>query len=122
MEKKVITSESNRADTTRLLDLLRIKYGFDGFYHYTDYSNLKNIFKVGALVGRNKMQSSFHDSANQCVLARAPEWIHDQVRLFYFPKTPFLYNIEGIKPKPSNRFEEAVGIGPHMPRPVALML
>lgn len=43
------------------------------------------------------------------------------IRLFYFPKTPFLYNIEGIKPKRHDLFGEMFGEGPHMPRPVALL-
>ena len=112
----------NKADTDRLLDLLTIKYGFNGFYHYTDYSNLCKIASAGALVARSKVQSDFHDSADQSVLTRAPEWIHDQVRLFYFPKTPFLYNIEGIKPKARGTFGEIFNAArPHMPRPVALL-
>lgn len=112
---------NNKEDTKKLLDLLRIKYGFNGFYHYTDYSNLCSIYEAGALVCRSKIGAEFHDSADQEVLSKAPGWIHDHVRLFYFSKTPFLYKIEGIKPSPPGHFGEVVGPGPHMPRPVAFL-
>ena len=115
------TSDNDKSDISKLLNLLKIKYGFKGFYHYTDYSNLRGMFEVGALECRNNIKTTFHDAANQNVLAQAPSWIHDQVRLFYFPTTPFLYNIEGIKPKRHDLFGEMFGEGPHMPRPVALL-
>ena len=107
---QIVEDEGN--DTDSLLSLLKEEYGFKGFYHYTDFSNLKEILSSERIVCRNKAKGHFWDSADHTALDRAPEWVGDQVRLFYFPKTPFLYKNEGFKPNAS---------GVHMPRPIALI-
>lgn len=86
---------------------------FEGFYHYTDISNLKNVIESGYLFSRNEaIKRGFHDSAASNVISRTPEWVGDCARLFYYPCPPFLYVVEGIKT--SLKSEK------HMPIPVAL--
>ena len=109
---KVKNRNNNDEHVAALIKLLKTEYGFNGFYHYTDYQNFRSIIQSGYLSSRNEAPKNFSDAADWEALTRSPEWIHDQVRLFYFPKTPFLYRNEGIKPK---------GTSPHMPRPVALV-
>lgn len=84
---------------------------FEGFYHYTNITNLKSILDIGYLLSRNMVDNLAYDSASHEVLERTPEWVGEYARLFYFPRPPFLYKVEGIKRNCT---------GPHMPIPVAL--
>ena len=104
--------DENHRYTKELISMLSSRYGFIGFYHYTDFDNLGKILDSGYLICRSMNKNQFTDAADQDALIRAPKWIFDQVRLFYFPLTPFLYKNEGVKPNKN---------GPHMPRPVALI-
>lgn len=98
---------------TYFIDYLINNYGFEGFHHYTDISNLYDIIQKGKLSSRNKLVSSnFLDAANQDIISHTRESIKDYVRFFYKENTPTTYNNEGIKP--SNQ-------SPHMPLPVLLL-
>ena len=104
--------EKQQEHVTELINMLVNKYDFDGFYHYSDISNLHEIIESGRLICRSRNNAAFQDAADKNALGKTLSWIFDQVRLFYFSKAPFLYKNEGIKPKNES---------PHMPIPVALV-
>lgn len=98
--------------------VLKEKYGFDGLYHYTDFSNLRSIFKSGYLKSRNECEytnMSFFDSASKSVLMNTSHDVKECVRFYYRPKSPTLYVNEGIKLK------EYMDKSPHLPIPVCLV-
>lgn len=79
---------------------LKEQYGFKGLFHFTDFSNLKTIFKNGYLYSRSKCEQDeidFKDGANHSVLEKADDYVHKCVRFYYREKTPTLYKNEGIK-------------------------
>lgn len=99
------------------VDSLKSRYNFKGLYHFTDFSNLEQIFKTGFLYSRNQCimnHIKFIDGANHDVLDKASKNIHDKVRFYYRPKTPTLYDNEGVKLK-----EYCDNI--HIPMPVYLL-
>ena len=86
-------------------------------YHITDVRNAAKILKCGALHSRaalNAAGSSFQDCADQAVIANSV-WSHGYVRLYFRPRTPTQYRMEGISP-PSARKH-----GAHVPVPVFLL-
>lgn len=96
---------------------LKKEYGFRGLYHFTDFSNLKLIFKSGELYSRNYCKNNmikFNDGANHSVLGKASKDVKDYVRFYYRPKTPTLYENEGIKLK---EYMDKI----HIPIPVYLI-
>ena len=97
--------------------ILREKYSFRGVLHFTDFSNLKYIFKDGYLYSRTYCENkriNFIDGAAPSVLCKATEHVHSCVRFYYRGKTPTLYNNEGIKLK---KYCKKV----HIPTPVFLL-
>lgn len=97
---------------------LKQRYGFDGLYHYTDFSNLKSIFNSGYLKSRNECEYnyiSFVDGASKSVLYNTSVHVKECVRFYYRPKPPTLYNNECIKLK------EYKDSSPHLPIPVCLV-
>ena len=42
------------------------------------------------------------DCASASVLSNTPSWVRDYVRLYFAPKTPMLYHVEGIKRRPDD--------------------
>ena len=87
-------------DIKKHVEYLKRKYDFNGPLHFTDFSNLKCIFKEGYLYSRKDCQNKnliFVDGANHNVLNRAEDYIHSCVRFYYRGKTPTLYDNEGIK-------------------------
>ncbi len=97
---------------------LKEKYGFDGLYHVTDFSNLQNIFNSEYLRSRNECEYnniSFMDSASSSVMSHTSLDIRECVRFYYRPKSPTLYVNEGIKLK------DYMNTNPHLPIPVYLV-
>ena len=43
-----------------------------------------------------------NDCASASVLTNTPLWVRDYVRLYFAPRTPMLYQVEGIKRRPDN--------------------
>ena len=100
------------------VEQLKKYYGFDGLYHYTDFSNLNSIFGSGYLISRNECEYQgirFLDSASKSVLYHTPMYIKEYVRFHFRPKSPFLYVNEGIK------LREYMNDYPHLPIPVCLV-
>ncbi|MDB8803598.1 DarT ssDNA thymidine ADP-ribosyltransferase family protein [Romboutsia sp. 1001216sp1] len=101
----------------KYVGFLKQQYNFKGLYHFTDFENLESIFKSGYLYSRNgcnKNKIIFKDGANHDVLDKAQDTVHDSVRLYYRPKTPTLYDNEGVKLK---EYCDKI----HIPMPVYLL-
>ena len=99
------------------VSILKRLYDFRGLLHFTDFSNLKYIFKEGYLYSRTYCENNrinFIDGAAKSVLSKATDYVHDCVRFYYRGKTPTLYNNEGIKLK---KYCNKV----HIPTPVFLL-
>ncbi|HHZ00418.1 MAG TPA: DUF4433 domain-containing protein [Tissierellia bacterium] len=99
------------------VDVLKARYNFNGLYHFTDFSNLKNIFEDGYLRSRNECEYSgisFIDGAASSVMSHTAGYVKDCVRFYYRPKTPTLYVNEGIK-------LQCYINNPHIPIPVYLV-
>jgi hypothetical protein len=99
---------------TALLGKLKQEYGFQGFLHYTDFSNFLQIMRDGYLYSRVRaLQGRLRqDAANQSILRNTEYDLKKYARFFYRPNTPTLYCNEGIKR--GNTY-------PHMPIPVLLV-
>lgn len=100
-----------------IVETLKETYKFQGLWHFTDFTNLESIFSAGELSSRkmcNDNNVAFLDGANHDVINRATEFVHSCTRFYYRPKTPTLYDNEGIKPL--DYLEEV-----HIPRPVYLI-
>lgn len=79
---------------------LKRDHNFQGLYHFTDFTNLKNIFDSGYLYSRNDCERNkieFKDGANHDVLDKATNDVYESVRFYYRGKSPTLYNNEGVK-------------------------
>jgi ssDNA thymidine ADP-ribosyltransferase, DarT len=75
------------------------------FCFFTDVDNLPPIFGAGALFSRNKAVEAGllkSDCASPSVLGNTQPWVRDYVRLYFAPKTPMLYHVEGIKRSPDD--------------------
>ena len=94
---------------------LEKKYGFKGMLHFTDYSNLKSIFKEKSLFSRgycNNNKMNFKDVADKDVINHTNNEVKRYARFYYKEKTPTLYKNEGIKIDNKD---------PHVPIPVYLL-
>ena len=104
-------------DFKGIVENLKKIYKFQGLWHFTDFTNLESIFNAGELSSRKMCKDNnilFLDGANHDVINRATELVHSCTRFYYRPKTPTLYDNEGIKPL--DYLKEV-----HVPRPVYLL-
>lgn len=88
------------------------------FCHFTELANLRAILQAGSLLSRNAAIAAgclMTDTASPSVNSRAPAWVHDFARLYFAPRTPMLYDVEGVK-RPGFKTDS-----PQCPRPVYLM-
>lgn len=109
---KYIAVIERRKSEVNLLDKLTKDYKFNGFLHFTDFSNLNGILKHGKLLSRAASSKLIKvDAAEQSVINRTEETIKHHVRFYYKEKTPTLWTNEGIKQN---------NMHPHMPLPVML--
>lgn len=85
-------------------------------YHVTDINNAIRILTTGQLLSRGEAQKHDllqQDSANQEIIRRTNQKGYDNfVRLYFRPRTPFLYNVEGFLPNQTDA---------HCPVPVYFM-
>ncbi len=91
-------------------------YGWNGFFHYTDFSNFINIFKKGALLSKTRAQREHlleWDMTKRVMPPNMGVDLSEYVRLYYAPKTTMLYESEGVKAEEKGT--------PHMPVPVLLV-
>jgi len=97
-----------------LINYLKNHPDFNGFIHYTNFTNFIKILKDGKLFSRNSLhKNSFFDSANTEVIGKTKNHYKNYVRLFYKENTPTTYRNIGIKLK-LNTYPY------HMPIPVIL--
>ncbi len=69
-------------------------------YHHSDISNVVQILESGELLSRKSAidtSSLVVDSASVEVLDKTPKWVESCVRLYFRPRTPPLFHIEGIR-------------------------
>lgn len=88
-------------------------------FHFTDITNVVNILEKNKLVCRSEIESTAEhkkDIASPEVLEGTKQKWKDYVRLYFRPKTPMLYQIEGIRPKGELKYG-----GAHCPVPVVLL-
>ena len=96
-----------------LVNMLKVNYQFEGFHHYTDFSNFLNIMSLGKLLSRNEaLKCGFIDAAEKKVINKTRKEVGKYVRFYYKERAPTLYNNEGIRVDNSS---------PHMPIPVLLL-
>lgn len=88
-------------------------------FHFTDITNAVNILEKNKLLCRSEIENTAEhkkDIASQEILRDTkPVW-KNYVRLYFRPKTPMLYQIEGIRPKSELKFG-----GAHCPVPVVFL-
>lgn len=114
IEHKIETKVDN-------VEYLKVKYGFKGLYHFTDFSNLKSILESGYLYSRNdtiKKIGCFRDGADPDIIGKLDNLgksnIKDYVRFYYRPRASTLYVNEGVKLKKYCQ-------DTHIPMPVYLL-
>jgi ssDNA thymidine ADP-ribosyltransferase, DarT len=88
------------------LQQLKTRFSHAGdFCFFTDVDNLPSIFSAKYLLSRNIAAAAGlmqRDCASASVLSNTPSWVRDYVRLYFAPKTPMLYHVEGIKRRPDD--------------------
>ena len=88
-------------------------------FHYTDIRNAVEILKTGSLQSRNmleNMKGLVVSSGSSNVLANTPDRFKGCVRLYFRPKTPTQYYVEGIRSRANlqdSKFPDA-----HCPVPI----
>jgi hypothetical protein len=113
-ESAYIKNDSHYYEKNSLLEKLKKDFGFEGFHHYTDLSNIASIFKKRKLLSRDNQDNSIViDSANSEIIQHTESRIKQYVRFFYKENTPTTYDNEGIKIGANYRA--------HMPIPVLLV-
>ncbi len=90
-------------------------------FHTTDIVNAIEIVKDNQLISRarrdrDKPKIQFVDSAHKDIIDSTSDQLKNFVRLYFRPKTPFQYNIEGIRP------EHLIENDAHCPVPVIFLL
>lgn len=95
-------------DFSRCLDQLRCdpslvsRYYWLGYlFHITDVENAAEILDLGQLLSRAELDRSglrWVDAASSSVIRQTDEALTEFVRLYFRPKTPTAYHMEGIKP------------------------
>ncbi len=81
----------------------------DYLFHLTHVENLANIFETGYLLSRREVKRQGKlkvDAASKEILGKNPG-LFDLVRLYFRPRTPTTYHMEGIKSKSSRKYREA---------------
>jgi hypothetical protein len=89
-------------------------------FHFADLYNVLNVLKEGYLYSRNYAKNSSLlkiDSASKAVISMTNSWVYDYARLYFRPKTPTLFWVEGFCPegKCSDKHEA------HCPFPINLV-
>ena len=95
------------------------KWWIDYLFHFTSIRNAKQILEDGVLYSRAHALANgitFDDSASQHMVRRTNEY-SSFARLYFRPRTPTTYHMEGFKPHNDSRpFSDA-----HCPVPVYLL-
>lgn len=108
-----VNADKNRENLENVINILEKKTKFEGFLHYTDITNIKNIIENKKLFSRAKSIDFIStDAASKDVLDHTDVNILEYVRFYYKENTPTIFNNEGIKLSNTQ---------PHMPIPVLLV-
>lgn len=84
-------------------------------FHFTDLRNVVSILSQGKLLARSRCGIAT-DIASAEVLAHTDDAWKDFVRLYFRPRTPMQWNIEGIRPR-----GQLTSLNAHCPVPVFLL-
>jgi ssDNA thymidine ADP-ribosyltransferase, DarT/HEAT repeats len=121
-EQTLIHTSKNRL--VAYFEKIRADIPNAGFaYHFTDISNLGNIISEGFIYSRNNVARKkliVTQGGDKHIIDKTPLWVKDYTRCYLRPRPPMLYNVEGIKSKPSQdkwRGHKK----PHIPIPVYLI-
>jgi hypothetical protein len=97
------------------------RYWWPNFvFHFSDIRNIVDILKSGKILSRNALQKDKGipiDCASPIVIGQTPVDEKSYVRLYFRPRTPTQYHMEGIRPKGLLKLG-----GAHCPVPVFLLL
>jgi hypothetical protein len=88
-------------------------------YHFSDVRNIAAILQAGEICSRRLLHTRAVDRvdiANHEIIDQSP-WTHDYARLYFRPRTPTQFQMEGIK----RRSEDGAPATPHCPVPVFLL-
>ena len=116
LEREYEIKNRKREGMVELVEKLK-PYGFEGLCHYTDIKNLEKIFEEGKVYSRRRAEEKKVlecDAADRSMLQRTDDSIKEYVRMFYFPKTPTIFRMQGVH---SREDEDNA----HMPVPVLLL-
>lgn len=83
-------------------------------YHFTSLGNAASIIRSGHIYSRDRcatLDIQAHDTADREIIGLTPA-AHRFVRLYFRPRTPMQYGVEGVLPRHSIRH------GAHCPAPV----
>jgi hypothetical protein len=86
--------------TGRLSALKQTHSHAGDFCFFTDIENIGPIFSRGSLLSRSRAIEErllINDGASKIILEQTPDWVKTYVRLYFAPRTPMLYQTEGIK-------------------------
>lgn len=85
-------------------------------YHYTDITNAVKILNAGNLYSREMLEQNNgipHDAASSEIIAKTELYKKKFVRLYFRPRTPTQYHMEGVRP-----ISQRGNLGAHCPVPV----
>lgn len=115
--------KSNHQKILTFLDELKQKpwlgnrrWWVDFLFHFTDIRNAVSILNSGLLLSRDEVERQridFADSASSKVIHQTSPEIMDEARLYFRPRTPTTYHMEGFKPLNKLYEEDA-----HCPVPI----
>ena len=82
----------------------------DYLFHFTHAQNVAQILETGFLLSRSeaKRQGKLKvDSASEKILNKSPQKLLNYVRLYFRPRTPTTYHMEGTTPKARRKYRDA---------------
>ncbi|HMM29958.1 MAG TPA: DarT ssDNA thymidine ADP-ribosyltransferase family protein [Aggregatilineaceae bacterium] len=122
-----------KSDSDEIIETLRIlkdKYKGndrnwwpDYVFHFADIRNIVRILEAGTIYSRNEMRRlglDFLDAASPSIISHSGDHVKEYVRLYFRPKTPTQYRMEGIRPD-SLRWRDSQNQPVHCPVPVFLV-
>jgi hypothetical protein len=93
-----VTNFSEKIMAPDLKSIL-INYGFTGFIHATELTNLIKILTTGYLYSRDSGHDTFKDIADQNIIYKTSNFVKSNIRFYFAPRTPTLYHFAKITPQ-----------------------
>src|SRR4051812_18287056 len=97
-EFKALLEELSRKKWLGKPQKIWLKYSF----HFTDVRNAAKILEQGVILSRARLESAnadFVDIASSEVIQMTAGNVKDHVRLYFRPRTPTQFRMEGIRPR-----------------------